>query len=100
MPLHTRPSENLSDEVSTPSSVPRIQSGRDGDREWWQVGTDRVELSPAADGWHTQVQRADWDGKPLDLGGQFADKAVALAWCERMAEALAGDQDDEDSLPA
>ena len=95
MPLHLRPIAKLSAGVSPPSSAPRIQSGRDDDRKWWRVGADSVELSPTSNGLHAQVRRADWGGLPLDLDGQFADEAEALAWCERMADVLARDAEDD-----
>jgi hypothetical protein len=40
----------------------RITAGRSGDRHWWRVGGDRIDLSPAAPGWVARVRRAGWDG--------------------------------------
>jgi hypothetical protein len=33
----------------------RIEAGRSGDRHWWRVGGDRIDLSPAASGWVARV---------------------------------------------
>jgi hypothetical protein len=57
----------------------------------WQVGGDRVDLAREPGGWVARVSRAVWCGKQLVVDGQFADEAEAVAWCERMAEALAAD---------
>ena len=73
----------------------RVQSGRHGERRWWRVGADCVELSTTTTGWDARVRRADWGGLPLDLNGHFADEAEALAWCERMADVLARDAEDD-----
>jgi hypothetical protein len=81
------------------SQPPRIEAGHEGDLRWWQVGGDRVELSPEPSGWTARVWRAGWDRTPLELRDHFAVEAEALAWCRRMAEVLAGDRDDEGEAP-
>jgi hypothetical protein len=77
------------------TSRPRVEAGRQGERRWWRVGADRVELAPAGATWQARVHRAGWEGLPLDLDGQFADEPEAVAWCQRMADVLARDADDD-----
>jgi hypothetical protein len=74
---------------------PRFKAGRQGERRWWEIGADRVELRPVRAGWHARVHRAGWGGLPLDLDGQFANESEAVAWCQRMADVLARDADDD-----
>jgi hypothetical protein len=75
---------------------PRIKTGASCQWRWWAVGSDRVELRPANSGWAARVRRADWDGVPLDVDGHFGTESEAVAWCEKMAEVLADDLDDEE----
>jgi hypothetical protein len=79
---------------------PGIKTGGSGQRRWWVVGGDRVEMWQAGSGWAAKVWRAGWDGVPLEVDGLFGDESEAVAWCKKMAEALAEDQEDEDSPPA
>lgn len=74
-----------------------IVSGRDGDRRWWRVADDRVEMTRSSTGWDARVERAGWGGLALDLvsnGGHFAEEAEALAWCQRMVDVLMRDAQD------
>jgi hypothetical protein len=78
----------------------RVESGRTGDRHWWRVGGDRIDLSLAVTGWVARVRRADWDGQEFVVDGPlFPDEADAIAWCRRMAEVLRSDLEDDDGLP-
>jgi hypothetical protein len=72
----------------------KIASGQPGDRHVWRVGGDRVELTPSPEGWIARVRRSAWGGQELVVDDRFADKAEALAWCQRMAEVLACDLED------
>jgi hypothetical protein len=72
-----------------------VASGRSGERRWWRVGADRVELWPSGPGWGAGVRRAGWGGVPLEVDRLFAGEPEALAWCRRMAEVMARDVDDE-----
>jgi hypothetical protein len=78
----------------------RLASGRTGDRHWWHVGGDRIDLSPGAAGWVARVRRAGWDGHELVVDGPlFPDEADAIAWCRRMAEVLRRDLEDDEGGP-
>jgi hypothetical protein len=74
---------------------PRIESGRSGERRWWKVAGDRVELEPVATGWTVVVRREDWDGVSMVVNGRFDDEARAVAWCEKMAGVLLRELDEE-----
>jgi hypothetical protein len=78
----------------------RIKTGVSGRTRWWAVGGDRVELRRPGSGWAVRVRRADWNGVPLDVDGHFGTESEAVAWCEKMANVLAEDQEDEDGPPA
>jgi hypothetical protein len=69
----------------------KLASEPPGDRHVWRVGGDRVELAPGPGGWIARVRRSAWGGDVLVVDDRFADKAEALTWCLRMAEALASD---------
>ncbi len=61
----------------------------------WLVGPDRIELTGEGGRWSARVARAGWGGAGLDVDGVFGDEAGAIAWCETMAEVLAGDAEDD-----
>ena len=85
--------------VNSGDLPPQIKTGGSVQRRWWAVGGDRVELRKAGSGWAAKVRRADWDGESLEVDGLFGDESEAVAWCKKMAEALAEDQADEDGPP-
>jgi hypothetical protein len=87
-------SDNLSD-LPPDRPSPRIESGRSGDRRWWKVAGDRVELEPVASGWTARVRREDWDGVSLEVNGRFDDEAKAVSWCEKMAGVLLRELEEE-----
>jgi hypothetical protein len=52
-------------------------------------------MFPSVGGWAARVRRAGWAGVLLEVDGEFAGEAEALAWCERMANVLARDAEDD-----
>jgi hypothetical protein len=54
-----------------------------------------VESFPVASGWGARVWRVGWGGVSMEMGEVSGDKAGGIAWCERMAEALARDREDD-----
>jgi hypothetical protein len=86
-------SPSKADGSNDPSS--RIEAGGSGRQRWWAVGGDRMELPPVGAFWTARVRREGWGDMAFEVDGRFGDEVEAVAWCEKMAEVLADDLDDE-----
>ena len=73
----------------------RIVRSRTGAIRRWQVGPDRVELTPDGSGWTARVRRLEWGDAVLDVDQHFRGEAEAVVWCGRMAGVLARDREDD-----